>query len=72
MQLPLLLHLGEEEGCQKTYHLPPGGGWQPLIDLEQMQERVRAFYADLVSQDLIVANACETLWDEFPTVSAGD
>ncbi|CAM2114732.1 unnamed protein product [Caretta caretta] len=44
----------------------------PLTDPAEMCGRARAFYAGLFSPDLTDPNACRVLWDELPTVSAGD
>ncbi|CAM2104907.1 unnamed protein product [Caretta caretta] len=44
----------------------------PLMDLAEMCGRARAFYAGPSSPDPTDPNACTVLWDELPTVSAGD
>ncbi|CAM2117468.1 unnamed protein product [Caretta caretta] len=44
----------------------------PLTDPVEMCGRARAFYADLFSPGPTDPNACRVLWDELPTVSAGD
>ncbi|CAM2113425.1 unnamed protein product [Caretta caretta] len=44
----------------------------PLTDPVEMRGRARAFYASLFSPDPTDPNACRVLWDELPTVSAGD
>ncbi|CAM4661555.1 unnamed protein product [Lepidochelys kempii] len=44
----------------------------PLMDAVEMCGRARAFYAGLFSPDPTDPNACRVLWDELPTVSAGD
>ncbi|CAM4574698.1 unnamed protein product [Lepidochelys kempii] len=44
----------------------------PLTDLVEMCWRVRAFCASLFSLDPTDPNACRVLWEELPSVSAGD
>ncbi|CAM2098789.1 unnamed protein product [Caretta caretta] len=44
----------------------------PLTDPVEMCGRARAFHAGLFSPDPTDPNACRVLWDELPTVSAGD
>ncbi|CAM2118872.1 unnamed protein product [Caretta caretta] len=44
----------------------------PLTDPVEMCGRARAFYASLFSPDPTDPNACRVLWEELPTVSAGD
>ncbi|CAM2116257.1 unnamed protein product [Caretta caretta] len=44
----------------------------PLTNPVEMCRRVRAFYASLFSPDPTDPNACRVLWEELPTVSAGD
>ncbi|CAM2115149.1 unnamed protein product [Caretta caretta] len=43
-----------------------------VTDPEEMCGRARAFYAGLFSPDPTDPSACRVLWDELPTVSAGD
>ncbi|CAM2097660.1 unnamed protein product [Caretta caretta] len=42
------------------------------MDPAEMCGRARAFYAGLFSPDPTDPNVCRVLWDELPTVSAGD
>ncbi|CAM2106147.1 unnamed protein product [Caretta caretta] len=44
----------------------------PLTDPAEMCKRARAFYSGLFAPDPTDPNACRVLWDELPTVSAGD
>ncbi|CAM2095864.1 unnamed protein product [Caretta caretta] len=44
----------------------------PRTDLVEMCGRARAFYASLFSREPTDPNACRVLWEELPTVSAGD
>ncbi|CAM2106072.1 unnamed protein product [Caretta caretta] len=44
----------------------------PLTGPVEMCGGVRTFYASLFSQDPTDPNACRVLWEELPTVSAGD
>ncbi|CAM5108523.1 unnamed protein product, partial [Natator depressus] len=64
--------LEKKRGAKKhvTYLLAEDGA--PLTDPAEMCGRARAFYAGLFSPDPTDPNACRVLWDELPTVSAGD
>ncbi|CAM2105246.1 unnamed protein product [Caretta caretta] len=64
--------LEKKRGAKKhiTYLLAEDG--TPLTDPAEMCRRPRAFYAGLFSPDPTDPNACRVLWDELPTVSAGD
>ncbi|CAM2118661.1 unnamed protein product [Caretta caretta] len=44
----------------------------PLTDPVEMCGGARTFYASLFSPDPTDPNACRVLWEELPTVSAGD
>ncbi|CAM2110714.1 unnamed protein product [Caretta caretta] len=64
--------LEKKRGAKKhvTYLLAEDG--THLTDPAEMCGRARAFYTCLLSPDPTDPNACRVLWDELPTVSAGD
>ncbi|CAM2118280.1 unnamed protein product [Caretta caretta] len=64
--------LEKKRGAKKHVTCLLAEGGTPLTDPAEMCGRARAFYAGLFSPDPTDPNACRVLWDELPTVSAGD
>lgn len=65
-------HLEKRRGAKKYITGPLTGDGTPLIDPNELQERVRAFYMVLFSPNQTDTNTYQVLWKGLPQILMGD